>query len=218
MRINPRTLEDFIYLISKIGLSPLRGLFLWIFLSNRSNIPFLGAGTKVISAGKIHCGKLVWIGQGCYIDACSEKGVELGDGVTLRERGTIQCRSGLNPPGIGLIIGSGTFIGPNFKIGVGGMITIGKNCQFGAYSSLNAESHLLGEDGAYTSGKTQRKGIVIGDNVWVGDGVIILDGVTVGTGSVIGAGSVVVADIPDAVVAAGSPARILRAVGARKIT
>lgn len=210
MRIKPRTFEDFIYLISKIGLSPLRGLFIWVFLSRGSRIPFLGAGTKIISARKIHCGALVWIGQNCYIDACSKKGIYLNDGVTLREGGTIQCRSGLNTPGIGLIIGDGTFVGPNFKIGVGGMITIGKNCQFGAYTSLNAESHLMADDGTYTSGETQRKGIVIGDNVWIGDGVIILDGVTVGSGSVIGAGSVVNTDIPLRAVAAGSPARILR--------
>ena len=212
MRIKPRTLEDLLYLISKIGISPLRGLFLWVFLSRGSKLPFLGAGTKIISASKIHCGALVWIGPNCYIDACSEKGVKLNDGVTLREGGTIQCRSGLNPPGVGLIIGAGTFIGPNFKIGVGGLITIGKNCQFGAYSSLNAESHLMADDGTYTSGETQRKGIVIGDNVWIGDGVIILDGVTVGARSVIGAGSVVIDDIPSGVVVAGSPARILRAM------
>lgn len=212
MRIKPKTLDDFIYLISKIGLSPLRGFFLWVFLSRGSKLPFLGAGSKIISARKIYCGALVWIGQNCYIDACSEKGVKLSDGVTLREGGTIQCRSGLNPPGAGLVIGSGTFIGPNFKIGVGGMITIGKNCQFGAYCSLNAESHLMAEDGTYTSGRTQRLGIVIEDNVWIGDGVIILDGVTIGARSVIGAGSVVNSDIPSDVIAVGSPVKVLKVV------
>ena len=210
MRTKPRSLEDLIYLISKIGLSPLRGLFLWALLSRGSRLPFLGAGTKIISARKLHCGVLVWIGQNCYIDAHSVQGVRLGNGVTLREGGTIQCRSGLNPPGLGLTIGDNTFIGPNFKMGVGGAIEIGKNCQFGAHCSFNAESHLLSNDGTYTGGDTLRRGIFIGDNVWIGDGVIILDGVRVGSNSVIGAGSVVVRDVYEKTVVAGSPARLLK--------
>jgi acetyltransferase-like isoleucine patch superfamily enzyme len=42
--------------------------------------------------------------------------------------------------------------------------------------------------------------------------VIVGPGVTVGDGSVVGAGSVVLADVPAGVVAAGSPARVLRAI------
>lgn len=54
--------------------------------------------------------------------------------------------------------------------------------------------------------------ITIGDNCWIGGNVVICPGVKIGSGVVIGAGSVVTHDIPDDVVAAGNPCRILRAI------
>ena len=50
----------------------------------------------------------------------------------------------------------------------------------------------------------------IGDNAWIGNNVSILYGVTVGDGVVVGANSVVTKDLPDNVIAAGAPARILK--------
>ncbi len=55
--------------------------------------------------------------------------------------------------------------------------------------------------------------MTIGDGVWVGGGSIILPGVTIGEGSTIGAGSVVTRSIPERVVAAGSPCRVIRELG-----
>ncbi|MDE6731671.1 MAG: hypothetical protein K2J77_02185, partial [Oscillospiraceae bacterium] len=54
--------------------------------------------------------------------------------------------------------------------------------------------------------------ITIGDNCWIGGNVVICPGVKIGSGVVIGAGSVVTHDIPDNVVAAGNPCRILREI------
>lgn len=51
---------------------------------------------------------------------------------------------------------------------------------------------------------------IIGDNVFVGANVVIIGGIRVGNNVVIGAGSVVVDDVPDNVVIAGNPARIVR--------
>ena len=62
----------------------------------------------------------------------------------------------------------------------------------------------------YNEGLEKAEPITIGDNVWIGGDVTILPGVTIGEGSVIGAGSVVTKDIPDHVVAAGNPCRVLR--------
>ena len=55
----------------------------------------------------------------------------------------------------------------------------------------------------------------IGKNCWIGAGAIIVPGVTIGDNVVIGAGSVVTKDIPDHVVAAGNPCRVLREVSER---
>ncbi len=54
------------------------------------------------------------------------------------------------------------------------------------------------------------KPIDIGADVWVGGGALILAGVRIGNKTVIGAGSVVTRDIPDGVLAAGNPCRIIR--------
>jgi acetyltransferase-like isoleucine patch superfamily enzyme len=52
--------------------------------------------------------------------------------------------------------------------------------------------------------------VVVGDHVWVGQRSLILKGTRIGSGSIIGAGSIVAGEIPRNVVAAGSPARVIR--------
>lgn len=52
--------------------------------------------------------------------------------------------------------------------------------------------------------------IKVGDNVWIGGGVKVLPGVTIGSNVVIGAGSLVTKNIPDNVVAYGSPCVVIR--------
>lgn len=54
--------------------------------------------------------------------------------------------------------------------------------------------------------------IEIGDDCWVGGSVVVCPGVKIGSGVVIGAGSVVTRDIPDNVVAAGNPCRVIRRI------
>jgi maltose O-acetyltransferase len=55
--------------------------------------------------------------------------------------------------------------------------------------------------------------IEIGSDVWVGGGAIVCPGVKIGSKAVIGAGSVVTRDIPDSVLAAGNPCRVIREIG-----
>ena len=56
------------------------------------------------------------------------------------------------------------------------------------------------------------KPIEIGSDVWVGGGAIILAGVRIGSRAVIGAGSVVTRDVPEGVLAAGNPCRVIRTI------
>lgn len=51
--------------------------------------------------------------------------------------------------------------------------------------------------------------VVIGDNVFIGRGTILLPNIRVGNNVIIGAGSVVTKNIPDNVVAAGNPAKVI---------
>ena len=56
------------------------------------------------------------------------------------------------------------------------------------------------------------KPVDIGSDVWVGGGAIILPGVRIGSRAVIGAGSVVSRDVPEGVLAAGNPCRVIREI------
>ena len=56
------------------------------------------------------------------------------------------------------------------------------------------------------------KPIIIGNNVYFGNNVIVLPGVTIGNNVIIGAGSVVTKSIPDNVVVAGVPAKIIKSI------
>jgi UDP-perosamine 4-acetyltransferase len=50
----------------------------------------------------------------------------------------------------------------------------------------------------------------VGEGSLIGIGASVRQGVSIGRGSIVGAGAVVVADVPDGVVVAGTPARLLR--------
>lgn len=50
----------------------------------------------------------------------------------------------------------------------------------------------------------------ISDGAWLGQDVVVLPGSVVGTRSIIGANSVVCGCIPDFVIAAGAPARVIK--------
>lgn len=89
------------------------------------------------------------------------------------------------------------------KVKFGKNVFIAPNCGFyTACHPLDAKTRNLGLEYA--------KPITVGDNVWIGGNVVVLAGVTIGDNSVIGAGSVVTKDIPENVVAAGNPCRILK--------
>jgi hypothetical protein len=54
------------------------------------------------------------------------------------------------------------------------------------------------------------RSISVGDHVWLGLRSVVLGGVEIGSGSVVGVGSIVTRDVPNNVVAAGSPAKPVR--------
>jgi maltose O-acetyltransferase len=88
-------------------------------------------------------------------------------------------------------------------------IAIGALTKLGPYVQLCAATHPVNPR-ERESGLEYALPISIGNNVWIGSGAIIGPGITIGDDSVIGAGSVVLADVPAGVVAAGSPARVVR--------
>jgi maltose O-acetyltransferase len=89
-------------------------------------------------------------------------------------------------------------------------VLIGSFTLFGPAVQIYAATHPL--DPEQRRREESGKPVTIGDDVWVGGGAIILPGVRIGSRSVIGAGSVVTRDVPEGVLAAGNPCRVIRQI------
>ncbi len=92
------------------------------------------------------------------------------------------------------------------KITIDDNVLIGVNC-----SIIDNDGHNLDIE-KRNNGNPMKKEVHIHKNVFIGSNVSILKGVTIGENSVIGYGSVVTQSIPENVIAAGNPARIIRSL------
>lgn len=89
------------------------------------------------------------------------------------------------------------------------LVSFGKNAFLAPNVQIYTATHPL-DALERISGQEYGKPISFGDNVWIGGSSVICPGVKVGHNVVIGAGSVVTKNIPDNVVVAGNPARIIK--------
>lgn len=92
-----------------------------------------------------------------------------------------------------------------------GKITFGKNVFIGPNCGFYTAHHPIDRE-QRNQGLEYAGSIMVGDDVWIGGNTVVLPGVTIGSDVVIGAGSIVTHDIPDHVVAAGNPCRVLRKI------
>ena len=91
------------------------------------------------------------------------------------------------------------------KVTFGDNVFIAPNCVFStAGHAIDSEQRSRGLEIALP--------ITVGDNVWIGTNVSVQLGVTIGSNTIIGAGSVVNKDIPDGVIAAGNPCKVIRKI------
>jgi maltose O-acetyltransferase len=130
---------------------------------------------------------------------------EVADGVVVKP--PFRCDYGLH-----VAIGAQTFVNYGCVMLDVVPIRIGEACQIATNVQLLAATHPL-DPVPRRDGWEYGEPITIGDNVWLGGGVIVCPGVTIGDDTVVGAGAVVTRDLPAGVVAVGSPARVLRALG-----
>ncbi|MDW8801271.1 2,3,4,5-tetrahydropyridine-2,6-dicarboxylate N-acetyltransferase [Clostridium sp. A1-XYC3] len=130
------------------------------------------------------------------IDARIEPGAIIRDKVSIGKNAVIMMGAVVN---IGAEIGEATMVDMNAVVGARGIL--GKRVHLGA--------------GAVVAGVLEppsKSPCEIGDDVLIGANAVILEGVKIGKGSVVAAGSVVVADVPEGVVVAGVPAKIIKEV------
>lgn len=117
-----------------------------------------------------------------------------------------RCEFGFN-----ISIGNNFFANFDCIMLDGNLITIGDNVLLGPRVGMYTANHALDPQERVMGGCYARP-ITIGDNVWIGAGVHLMGGVTVGRNSVIGAGSVVTKDVPENVIAAGTPCKVIREI------
>jgi acetyltransferase-like isoleucine patch superfamily enzyme len=159
---------------------------------------YLGSGSKIIGTKAIIMGKHAYINKNAWIEAVHQFGSQ-----------------SFQPS---IKIGQGFSAANNLHISSVYSINIGDNCLFGSGVYISDHNH-----GAYKGDEhsdpseppIQRKlasfgAVTIGSNVWFGDNVIVVGPIEIGNGVVIGANTVVTKNIPDNVMVAGAPPKVIK--------
>ena len=128
------------------------------------------------------------------IPARIEPGALIREHVSIGKNAVIMMGAVIN---IGAVIGEGTMI--DMGAVLGGRATVGKNCHVGAGAVLAG----VIEPASATP-------VIVEDDVLIGANAVLIEGVHVGRGAVVAAGAVVVEDVPENMVVAGCPARIIK--------
>ena len=113
-------------------------------------------------------------------------------------------------------------VGNNCDIGWQTTIAVGRRVALGNNVRIAGRAFLAGYPGHPLNAAARAQGlpdnddqvgdIVLEDDVWLATGVTVSAGVRIGRGTVVAAGSVVTRDLPPGVLAAGAPARVVRAI------
>ena len=150
-----------------------------------------------------------WPIHGNVLEALRDGRLEVGEGtlfepnawLTVAEEGRLR-------------IGAGSFLNVGVMVAVDSLVEIGDHCMFANGCFVTDAAHRFDDPEVPVpwQGFTSKGPTRIGDNVWCGANVVVTSGVTIGERSVIGANSVVTQDVPAFSVAAGAPAKVLKAV------
>ena len=128
------------------------------------------------------------------INARIEPGAVIREQVEIGDRAVIMMGAIIN---IGAVIGEGSMI--DMGAVLGGRATVGKNCHIGAGAVL-----------AGVIEPASAQPVRIGDGTLVGANAVVIEGVQVGKNCVVAAGAVVIDDVPDNMVVAGCPAKVIK--------
>lgn len=151
-------------------------------------------------------GRYVFLGERVVIYQNADGGaVTLGDNVCLGDDVIIET-------------------GDNGKVTMGDGSRCHFRCQFAAYKAdiligknvgiaqgCSFFTHDHGNTPETHSDLVTKGPIIIDDSAWIGRGATVLSGVRIGKGAVVAAGAVVTHNVPDGMIAAGIPARVIKA-------
>lgn len=142
----------------------------------------------------IQIGKGFTTGPGCRIEAypaTPKKVLFIGENVQMNDYVHITAVDSV-------IIGNNVLMASKIYI---------SDSSHGSYIGDSNDSH---PDSFPSERPLSTKSVVIKDNVWLGEFVSVLPGVTIGKGTIVGANSVVSKNLPDYVIAVGSPAKPIK--------
>jgi acetyltransferase-like isoleucine patch superfamily enzyme len=113
-----------------------------------------------------------------------------------------------------IVIGAGSFLNLGTMIAAQERVEIGDHVMIANGCFVTDADHRFDDPTVPVpwQGFTPKGPTRIGDNVWLGAGVVVTGGVSIGERAVIGANSVVTRDVPARTIAAGVPARVIRAI------
>lgn len=167
---------------------------------NRARLHVELARREAFARGRIHGDVLPMLADG-RLEIGPQVFLEPGVWLTAGDRGRIR-------------IGGGTFLNLGVMVAAEELVEIGEHCMAANGCLITDGNHRFDdpEKPVPWQGFSSKGPTVIGDNVWLGANVVVTSGVTIGRRSVIGANSVVTQDVPPFSIAAGAPAKVLRAI------
>ena len=166
-----------------------------------------GLGVTLRHPHKIHIGDGTVIDDHVLLDAkgVANEGIRIGKSAFIGRNSILSCKDG------DIVLGDFVNIGFNCEVFSSSRVVVDDYGLFAAYTYVVGGGHDHSDLGAVMMDQPRpSKGVSIGRNAWLGAGAKVLDGVTLGRNVVIGAGAVVNESLPDNVIAAGVPAKILK--------
>ena len=127
----------------------------------------------------------------------------------LREMGFTFAQAVMHPAAVvslSVSLGKGTVVMPGAIINA--YASIGDHCIINTGTSIDHEC-VVGDFVHIAPHSTLCGNVTVGSGTWIGAGATVIQGIHVGKNVMVGAGAVVVRDIPDNVVVAGVPARVI---------
>lgn len=152
----------------------------------------IGTGTDLFGTHRMAFGDDVFIGKDSVLAIVYERPqagpmISIGDGVWMNKRCYLSAANEI-------VVGNHAIFAPNVYLADS------------AYEYREVGVPIMKQGLASVGNR-----IVVGEHAWLGINAAVYGNVTIGKGSVIGANSVVTKSIPDYCVAAGQPAKVVRA-------
>jgi acetyltransferase-like isoleucine patch superfamily enzyme len=175
----------------------------------------IGCGVTIFNPQWISLGDNVVISDRCTLIARGEGGITLGSDVRLMQGvylDTERPEDGYITIGDRVYIGTNSCLHGHVGLEIGDDSLLAQNVTITPYSHIFEDrDRLISQQGGHT-----RK-VTIGRDCYLGMCVCVLYSADIGDGSVIGSASTVVKPIPPYSVAVGTPARVIRRRGEKKV-